>query len=101
MLIKNEHDIQFHLSLPTPMVAMLHLHPSLEQQVRCGNELKAQHIDRETATDVTVSEFEDVFGNRCTRLTAPAGEIRLSGSSLVEIEGMADPIHADAQQASS
>ena len=65
--------------MPTPMVAMLHLHPSLEPAVRTGNELKVEHIDRDTKTDVATSEYHDVFGNRCTRFTTPAGAIRLSG----------------------
>jgi transglutaminase-like putative cysteine protease len=97
MLIKNEFDIQFHLPSPTPMIAMLKLHPSLKPQVRSGNELKVQHVDSAT-TEVTVSEYEDMFGNLCTRFTAPLGAIRLSGSSIVEIEGLADPIHAEARQ---
>ena len=100
MLIKNEYDIQFHLQMPTPTVAMLHLHPSLEPQVRSGNVLKVEHIDRDTKTGVTTMEFHDVFGNRCTRFLAPAGAIRLSGSSIVEMEEVADPINAYAQQAS-
>src|SRR5271168_1816352 len=102
MLVKSEYDIQFHLPMPTPMVAMLHLHPSLEGQVRAGNELKVEHIehiDRETKTDVPVSEYRDVFGNRCTRFMTAAGAVRLSGMSVVEMEGLADPIHANAQQA--
>ena len=46
--------------MPTPMMAMLHLHPSLEPQVRAGNELKVEHIDRETKTDVA-----DLGVSRC------------------------------------
>src|SRR5580698_5403098 len=99
MLIKTEYDIQFHLPMPTPMVAVLHLHPSLEPRVRAGNELKVEHIDRETKTDVAVSEYRDVFGNRCTRFTTPAGAIRLSGMSIVEMGELSDPIHASAEQA--
>lgn len=99
MLIKTEYDIQFHLPVPTPMVAMLHLHPSLEPQVRAGNELMIEHIDRETKTDVAASEYHDVFGNRCSRFVTTAGAIRLSGMSVVEVDGLADPILADAQQA--
>jgi transglutaminase-like putative cysteine protease len=99
MLIKNEYDIQFHLQMPTPVVAMLHLHPSLEPQVRCGNELKVEHINRDTKTDIAISEYRDVFGNRCTRFVTPVGAIRLSGMSVVEMEGLADPINAYAQQA--
>src|SRR5258708_1890578 len=99
MLIKSEYDIQFHLSMPTPMLAMLHLHPSLEPQVQGGNQLKVEHIDRDTKTDVATWEYRDVFGNRCTRFMTPAGAIRLSGMSVVEMEGLADPINADAPQA--
>ena len=99
MLIKSEYDIQFHLPIPTPMVAMLHLHPSLEPSVCSGNELKVEHIDRDTKTEVATSEYLDVFGNRCTRFTTPAGAIRLSGISVVAREELADPIHAYAQQA--
>jgi len=99
MLIKNEYDIQFHLPIPTPVVAMLHLHPSLEPRVRVGNELKVEHIDRENKTDVPVSTFMDVFGNRCTRFVTPAGAIRLSGMSIVEMDERADAINAYAQQA--
>ncbi|MEI9981341.1 MAG: transglutaminase family protein [Edaphobacter sp.] len=98
MLIKTEYDIQFHLPIPTPIVAMLHLHPSLEPQVLRGNQLRVEHIDRETKTDVVTSEFHDVFGNRCTRFTASAGAIRLSGMSLIETEGLPDPINAYAEQ---
>jgi transglutaminase-like putative cysteine protease len=98
MLVKSEYDIQFHLSMPTPMMAMLHLHPSLEAQVRAGNELKVEHIDLETKTDIPISEYRDVFGNRCTRFVAPTGAIRLSGTSVIEIAGLADPINAHAKQ---
>jgi transglutaminase-like putative cysteine protease len=99
MLVKSEFDIEFHLPMPTPMVALLHLHPSLEPKVRAGNELKVEHIDQETKTDVPLSEYQDVFGNRCSRFVTPAGAIRLSGASVVEMEGLADPINAYAQQA--
>src|ERR1700750_1433248 len=99
MLIKSEYDIQFHLSIPTPMVAMLHLHPTLEPAVRAGNALKVEHIDRDTKTDVATSEYREVFRTRCPRFTTPAGAIRLSGTSVVEMEDMADPVNAYAQQA--
>jgi transglutaminase-like putative cysteine protease len=98
MLIQSEFDIQFHLPAPTPMMAMLHLHPSLESQVRAGNQLKIEHVDQETTTNIVASEYHDVFGNRCSRFVAPTGAIRLSGTSIVEVDGLADPIHAGAQQ---
>ncbi len=99
MLIKSEFDIQFHLPVPAPMVAILHLHPTLEPLVRAGNELRVEHIDGETKTDIVTSEFRDGFGNRCTRFMMPAGAIRLSGESIVEMEGLPDEVPMKAQQA--
>ena len=52
MLVKTEYDIQFQLAQPTAMVAMLHLHPSLESRVRSGNELLVEHVDGEMKTRV-------------------------------------------------
>jgi transglutaminase-like putative cysteine protease len=103
MLIKSEFDIHFQLSVPTPMVALLHLHPSLEARVRSGNTLEIEHIDRgggsAVQTHVAATEYHDSFGNRCTRFVAPAGIVQLSGASVVEVEGVTDPICTEAQQA--
>ena len=103
MLIKSEFDIHFQLSVPTPMVALLHLHPSLESRVRSGNTLEIEHIDRgggrTVQTPVAATEYRDSFGNRCTRFMAPAGIVQLSGASVVEVEGFTDPICTEAQQA--
>jgi transglutaminase-like putative cysteine protease len=98
MLVKSEYDIQFYLPMPTHMVAMLHLQPSLEPCVRAGNELRVKLIGPDT-TDVPTSEYYDVFGNRCTRFTT-SGAVRLSGMSVVEVDGLPDPTNAYAQQAS-
>ncbi|HEY6412216.1 MAG TPA: transglutaminase family protein [Edaphobacter sp.] len=99
MLIQSEFDIRFHLAGPTPMLAMLHLHPTLESQVRAGNEVFVEQLEGEVPTKIATTEYRDSFGNRCTRFVAPAGTIRLSGTSVVEVTEMPDPIYAEAQQA--
>ncbi len=45
MLIKSDFDIQFQLPQQTAMLAMLHLHPSLERFVRAGNVLVVEHLE--------------------------------------------------------
>jgi transglutaminase-like putative cysteine protease len=96
MLIQSEFDIQFDLAAPTPTLAILHLHPSLESRVRAGNDLLVEQI--EGAARIATSEYRDSFGNRCTRFVAPAGKIRLRGMSIVEAQEIADPVYAYAQQ---
>lgn len=93
MLIKSEFDIQFHLAAPTPMIAMLHVHPSLESNLTTPDTLKVEHIaaERDTTMQLAVEEYDDSFGNRCSRFVAPAGAIRLSGTNILRASEMPDP----------
>jgi transglutaminase-like putative cysteine protease len=94
VLIKSEFDIQFHLPLSTPMIAMLHLHPSLDERLTAPGTLKVEHIarasEREGTLQLAVEEYLDSFGNRCSRFTAPAGAIRLSGTSILNASELPD-----------
>ncbi len=85
MLIKSEYDIQFHLPQSTPMVALLHLHPSMDERLVTPDHLKVEHIGpaADSARELPIEEYLDSFGNRCSRFVAPAGAIRLSGSNVL------------------
>jgi len=69
------------------MVAMLHVHPSVEPALVTPDLLKVEHIGPvelgESAVELSVDEYLDSFGNRCSRFLAPAGAIRLSGGNTV------------------
>ena len=67
------------------MVAMLHVHPS-----RIPHLLEPDAL--ETDAGVVRDEYADSFGNRCTRLVAPAGELQLRGSTLVVDSGEPDAV---------
>ena len=103
MLIRSEFDIQFDLAQPVPMVALLHLHPSVEPALRSGNRLFIEHLEDPAAPGLSVAvpatEYRDNFGNRCTRFVAPPGRLRLSSSNTVEIDPEPDAIPEAAQQA--
>src|ERR1035437_7679494 len=103
MLIKSEFDIQFQLPHRTAVVAMLHLHPSLERYVRSGNVLVIEHLEDGVTPGfgelIGSLEYSDSFGNRCSRFVAPAGHLRLSGASTIDVDGMPDPVNVDAHQA--
>lgn len=102
MLILSEFDIQFYLPFPSPMVAVLHVHPSLESRVRSGNELLVEQlVNADPADNVVVasSDYRDVFGNHCARFLAPAGHLRLSGQNILDAESTSDPIYLNAKQA--
>jgi transglutaminase-like putative cysteine protease len=102
MLIKSDFDIQFWLPQQTAMVAMLHLHPSLERYVRSGNVLVTEHLEPGVGPGygelLGTREYHDCFGNRCSRLVAPAGLLRLSGTSTIDVDGKHEQVDVNAQQ---
>ena len=103
MLIKSDFDIQFLLPHRSPIVAMLHLHPSLERHVRLGNVLVIEHLEPGVTPGygelIGTLEYRDSFGNRCSRFIAPAGHLRLSGTSTIDVDGSPEEAPATAQQA--
>jgi len=80
------------------MLAMLRLHPSLDSALAEPEILKIEHIDLETKREIEGRVYLDSFGNRCLRFSAPAGALRLVGSSVVRLEDQADPIGTEALQ---
>ncbi len=89
MLIHCGYNITYTFSAPTPLVLMLNLRPELDLRLRSPDTLTV-HPARPTET------FLDVFGNRCVRLTAPAGPLELSGDVVVEDHGWPAPVVATA-----
>ena len=83
MLIRVGYDIIFEHPAPTPIIAMLYLHPSWKLGIRQGDFLLVEPL-------TPVSEYTDVFGNHCVRLLAPAGRIRFWNDAIVEDSGQPD-----------
>src|SRR5579863_2950897 len=91
MLIRVGYDILFDTPLPVPMVALLQVHPSREKDLRQPDFLRL-----EPAADI--ESYVDSFGNRCCRFFAPAGQIRLSSSTVIHDTGEPDPVASWARQ---
>ncbi len=91
MLIRLGYDIEFSVSQPVAMVAMLSVHPSRERDLREPDEL---HVE----PSVKIESYLDHFGNRCARFLAPVGKVRLWNSTLIEDSGIQDPVKPDAYQ---
>jgi len=94
------------------MLAMLHVHPSVEPMLITGDTLKVEHIGpiggepalgtpafgNLDTQELAVEEYFDAFGNRCSRFLAPAGAIRLSGTNVLSGEFVYDPQNFAAMQ---
>jgi hypothetical protein len=91
MLIRLGYDIQFEIPTAVTMVGMIHVHPSRAVDLREPDEVTV-------SPDVQVDGYIDSYGNRCARWLAPAGPLRLTGSTLIEDPGTPDEIDPDAQE---
>ena len=91
MFIRLGYEIVFDVPRPLPMILLLHTLPDRAADLRQPERLR---VSPETPT----TEFIDRFGNRCTRLLAPPGELRLCSDFVIEDSGMVLPIKMDAIQ---
>lgn len=78
MHIRFGFDISYDLPAPTAMVLLLHTRPEFDLH------LLRPELIRYSSGSIT-EIFIDAFGNRATRLQAPAGPVRLSLESLCEV----------------
>ena len=72
--IRAGYDIAFNCFQEVPMLLMLSIHPSRQQ------DLLTEHVIR-FSPNAEARDFRDAFGNVCTRFMAPAGSLRLVSSS--------------------
>ncbi len=91
MLIKIGYEIVFESPVAVPMMLMLYTHPSRADTMKKPDQLRIE-------PDIPVQEFIDSFGNRCGRIVAPAGRLRLWNDAMVEDSGQPDPVNWNAQQ---
>lgn len=84
-------DMSFEIPEPVTMVLMLETHPSV-----AGRLLRTDRL--RVSPDVPIQRFEDAFGNRCARLLAPQGQLRLANDGLIWDNGEPDPVPVDAMQ---
>jgi transglutaminase-like putative cysteine protease len=91
MLIRLGYDLVFDVPREVAVVAMLSVHPS-----RAADLLEPDDVRVNPPTNVVW--YIDSFGNRCSRFIAPAGQIRLSGSTLIRDSGWPDAVNPQARE---
>jgi len=91
MLIRAGFDISFSTEHPTPLLLMLSVHPSREEDLRSPQIMRFD-------PPVPHHHYRDGFGNVCTRVTAPPGGLRVRTEFTVEDSGEPDDYAPDAVQ---
>ena len=83
MIIRCGYDIAFDCAQPTQFLLHLNVHPSREADLRSPDVITAR-------PDVPIRHYLDGYGNRVSRLEAPAGTIRFTNDFLVADGGQPD-----------
>jgi transglutaminase-like putative cysteine protease len=91
MLIRIGYDIAYEVPAPTPMLLMLYVHPERMKDLRAPERLV-------TEPEVEVESFTDNFGNRCAKIVAPPGVIRLCCDTVIEDSGLPEATYPGAEQ---
>jgi transglutaminase-like putative cysteine protease len=91
MLIRAGYDISLCCDNPTPMLALLHVHPSRTADLRSPATVRNSH-------NGPMWTFPDQFGNICLRTVAPAGTLTLSSDFVIEDSGLPDAVSLQAPE---
>jgi transglutaminase-like putative cysteine protease len=73
------------------MLLMLNVHPSRASDLVVPDELVTDPL-------IAISSYRDGFGNRCSRIVAPTGQLRLSANGIVTDTGEPDIVARGARQ---
>lgn len=83
MQLRVGYELIYECREPTPMLLMLNIHHTRAADIVVPDRMMAE-------PGVPMTTYRDSFGNWCTRLTAPAGRMRLTANGVVNIPGLPD-----------
>jgi transglutaminase-like putative cysteine protease len=91
MQIQLGYELVYECPQPTPMLLVLNVHHSRAADLIVPDRLVAD-------LPVPLRGYHDGFGNWCTRIVAPAGQIRLTARGVINDMGKPDPVVPEARQ---
>ena len=91
MKIRVGFEMLYDFPQPTPMIMVLGTHFTRASDIIVPDDLTINPA-------VPVFPYRDGFGNRCSRILAPAGRVRLAADGVVHDSGLPDPVVASAIQ---
>jgi len=91
MKLRIGYELIYDFPQPTPVILAVNVHSSRANDLIVPDELV-------TEPKLTISGYYDAFGNRCHRILAPAGRVRLSTDALIYDSGQPDEVGWAARQ---
>jgi len=85
------YELDYHFPQATPVILVLNTH-----YTRVSDLEGPDHIV--ISPSVPISGYRDGFGNWCSRILAPPGNLRIAADTVIKDSGLPDPIVARAAQ---
>ena len=85
MQLRTGFELIYSFPQPTPIVLLVNIHDS-----RAADMVVPDCLTAEPA--VPIAGYRDGFGNRCQRLLAPAGRLRLTADGVIRDSGLPDEV---------
>lgn len=79
------YELVYTFPKPTPIILVVNTHDS-----RDGDLIVPDHLTTEPS--LPIASYRDAFGNRCKRLLAPAGRLRLTANGVIRDSGLPDEV---------
>ena len=89
MLIKAGFDIVMTSLAPTPLIALLSVHPSRNRDLRSPHHITVE-AEGGYPRSLPAYNYLDSFGNVATRVTMPAGRTRFRNTFVIDDSGLPD-----------
>jgi transglutaminase-like putative cysteine protease len=89
--IRVGYELIYRCPQPTPMMLVLNIH-----YTRASDLLVPDYVTTDPSTPINV--YRDGFGNWCSRIVAPKGQIRITSSAVVRDSGEPDVVAKWAQE---
>jgi transglutaminase-like putative cysteine protease len=93
MKIRIGFDMTFDSAEAAPLIVLLETHPE------CAGAVLSPEV-LHTEPPLPAERYLDPFGNRCTRMVAPHGKLRLTSDAVFGCDGQPDPQPVEAPQLS-
>ncbi len=91
MQIRVGYELIYDCPQPTPMILTLHIHFTRDSDIIVPDHLIIR-------PSIPITTYCDAFGNRCSRIVAPKGELQLTADAVVNDTGEPDLVAASAHQ---
>jgi transglutaminase-like putative cysteine protease len=91
MQLRAGFELIYRFSQPTPIILVVNIHDSRAADIVVPDQLV-------TEPAVPITGYRDAFGNRCNRVLAPAGRLRLTADGVIRDDGEPDERVFDASE---